>query len=197
MPPKQRATPDARLPSWYYPTPAAQRGYFSSNAFSKSLAKSLAQPSQASSSSPATAPKRKAHDSNDAPSITKQFTKTAKKAKHTHLEDSIPQPEIKWTRVTEAAYHNNTNPDNPDKQSNASKTGTAGKGEGKCVVSDESFRVSESSTWGQVDPIGITNGEIPLTPEEARRMKEWRWVWRSGEEGEGDRGGESPGGSRC
>ncbi|KAH9876724.1 hypothetical protein J1614_003856 [Plenodomus biglobosus] len=43
----------------------------------------------------------------------------------------------------------------------------------KQYPSDEDFRVAW--TWGQVDPIGTTRGEIPLTRAEAWRFREWRW----------------------
>lgn len=45
----------------------------------------------------------------------------------------------------------------------------------KKYLGDEDFRVV--STWGQVDPIGVTRGKIPFTPTEASRFTEWKWVW--------------------
>lgn len=43
----------------------------------------------------------------------------------------------------------------------------------KKKITDEDFRIT--SAWGQVDPIGVTNGELALTPLQARRLCEWNW----------------------
>lgn len=47
------------------------------------------------------------------------------------------------------------------------------EGTPKKKLTDEDFRVT--STWGQVDPIGITTAQLPLTTFEARRLWEWSW----------------------
>lgn len=43
----------------------------------------------------------------------------------------------------------------------------------KMYPSDEDFRVT--SSWGQVDPIGITNAQIPITSAETIRLRGWYW----------------------
>jgi hypothetical protein len=43
----------------------------------------------------------------------------------------------------------------------------------KRQASEEKFR--KPSDWGQKDPIGITQAEIPLTNAEAFRLRGWYW----------------------
>lgn len=63
-------------------------------------------------------------------------------------------------------------------------------------VSDEDFRIP--NCWGQVDPVGITQAQIPLSNAEAFRMRGWFWggVQRDGVERDAWGEVESPRGTK-
>ncbi|KAI8931834.1 hypothetical protein NX059_011470 [Plenodomus lindquistii] len=180
-----------RLPSWYSPAQPAHQGFLTSNAFAASLSTSNTQSPYHSHSTKDL--KRKAKSQPSKPMSKKQKYASTHKPPNTYPSTRTSHSQTESTYLThqtvtpptqqplpnfpepQQAYSiDQIAPPTPQPQQLYPGYLPAQAIPPKEYPSDEDFRVN--STWGQVDPVGVTNGEIPFTTAEAWRMESWSWV---------------------